>query len=358
MTILSRYVVREILKSFFIVLVAVLSIYLAIDFIEKIDNFMEAGVPAVRCLVYLLYKLPFIVVQIAPLGFLLAILIALGLMSKNNEIIALRSCGIGKSQLLRPSMVLGLLCCAGIFIMAEMIVPRFMASANQIWLKEVRKKNLVASKTNDIWMRAARQIIHIKQYIPQEKKMTGITVYHFDERFRLTERLDALSGAYEQDRWHLAGVTRLVFTDDGASQEAMTDAAFTADIDLVPEDLLTAVKRSDEMGLFELGAYIAKAEREGYPATRYRVDYHSKLAAPFVVIFLSMLGVAIVLRGKLREGISVSVIYGLGIAFLYWIFNSFCISLGYAEMLPPFAAAWLANLIFISGAAFLLLRVA
>ena len=101
MTILYRYVTREILLTFFIVLVAVMSIYVAIDFIEKIDNFMEAGVPATRCIVYLIYKLPFIVVQIAPVGFLLSILIALGLMSKNNEIIALKSCGIGKERLLK-----------------------------------------------------------------------------------------------------------------------------------------------------------------------------------------------------------------------------------------------------------------
>ncbi|MBR9985238.1 MAG: LptF/LptG family permease, partial [Desulfosarcina sp.] len=158
MTILYRYVTREILASFLIVLAAVLSIYVAVDFIEKIDNFMEAGVPAIRCVVYLLYKLPYIFVQIAPVGFLLSILVALGLMNKNNEVIALRSCGIGKNRLLKPTMVIGVFFGAGLFLIAEMLVPVFMVNANRIWLQEVRKKNIYASKTNDIWMRAARQI--------------------------------------------------------------------------------------------------------------------------------------------------------------------------------------------------------
>ena len=109
------------------------------------------------------------------------------------------------------------------------------------------------------------------------------------------------------------------------------------------------------MGLAELGRYIRKVEREGYGATRYRVDYHSKIAAPFVCIFLSVLGAGIALRGNMREGMPVSITYGLGIAFLYWIFNSFCLSLGYAEMMPPVIAAWLANLVFFSIAGFLLL---
>ncbi|MBW1841901.1 MAG: LptF/LptG family permease, partial [Deltaproteobacteria bacterium] len=32
--------------------------------------------------------------------------------------------------------------------------------------------------------------------------------------------------------------------------------------------------------------------------------------------------------------------------FLYWIFYSFCLSLGKGEMLPPVIAAWTANLVF------------
>ena len=355
MTILYRYVTREILAYFFIVLAAVLSIYVAIDFIEKIDNFMEAGVPANRCVVYLLYKLPFIFVQIAPVGFLLSILVALGLMSKNHEVIALRSCGIGKDRLLKPTMVLGVLFCVVVFVVAEMLVPVFMVNANQIWLQEVRKKNIYASKTNDIWMRAARQIIHIKQYAPEEKRVTGVTIHTFDENFRLIERVDAESGVFENGRWQLDDAVQQAFGEDTGAHQLQLHDTMTADIDLNPDDLAQAAKRSDEMGLAELGRYIEKVEREGYGATRYRVDYHSKIAAPFVCIFLSVLGAGIALRGKLREGMPVSITYGLGIAFLYWIFNSFCLSLGYAELMPPVVAAWVANLVFSCASGFLLL---
>jgi lipopolysaccharide export system permease protein len=356
MTILYRYVTREILACFFIVLVAVLSIYVAIDFIEKIDNFMEAGVPASRCMVYLLFKLPFIIVQIAPVGFLLSILVALGLMSRNHEVIALKSCGIGKYRLLKPTMTLGLFFCGALFLIAEMLVPVFMVNANQIWLQEVRKKNIYASKTNDIWMRAARQIIHIKQYAPEEKRVTGITIHTFDDDFRLINRVDAESGAFENGHWQLDQAVEQVFGKADGGHRLQLHDTLVADIELNPEDLAQAAKRSDEMGLAELGRYIQKVEQEGYAATRYRVDYHSKIAAPFVCIFLSVLGAGIALRGKLREGLPLSITYGLAIAFLYWIFNSFCLSLGYAELMPPVVAAWVANLIFSCVSGFLLLN--
>ncbi len=356
MTILYRYVTREILFCFAIVLVAVLSIYLAIDFIEKIDNFMEAGVAASRCLIYLVYKLPFILVQIAPVGFLLSILITLGLMSKNNEVIALKSCGIGKGRLLFPSLVLGVLFCGALFVVGETVVPVFMVNANQIWLQEVRKKNIYATQTNDIWMREARRIIHIKQYIPHAKRITGVTIYAFDDDFHLTDRIDAPSGTYRDGRWQLTDAVEQTFGQGANAQRQIVHAHLTADIELNPEDLATAAKRTDEMGLAALGAYIRKAEREGYAATRYRVDYHAKIAAPFVCLFLSILGPAIALRGKLREGLPVSITYGLGIAFVYWIFNSFCLSLGYAETMPPVVSAWAANGVFSCVAIVLMLK--
>ena len=64
----------------------------------------------------------------------------------------------------------------------------------------------------------------------------------------------------------------------------------------------------------------------------------------------------IAFRGKMKEGLPVSIAYGIGIAFLYWIFYSFCVSLGYGEMLPPIIAAWTANFIFLAFAVFILLN--
>jgi lipopolysaccharide export system permease protein len=357
MSILYRYVTREILITFCIVLVAVLSIYVAIDFIEKIDNFMEAGVPSNRCLVYLVYKLPFIFVQIAPVGFLMSILIALGLMSKNNEIVALKSCGIGRDLLLKPTVVLGVLFCGGLFLLAETVVPVVMARANQIWLQEVRKKNIYATKTNDIWMRTARRIIHVKQYSPEEKRASGITIHVLNDDFRLVRRIDARSGIFENGRWQLEDAVQQVLDEDSGTYRVTLHDTLAADIELNPDDLAQASKRSDEMGLAELGRYIEKVEREGVAAARFRVDYQSKIATPFVCIFLSLLGTAIALRGNLREGMAVGIIYGLAIAFLYWIFNSFCLSLGYAELLPPVIAAWMANLVFTCASGILLLNV-
>ena len=71
MKIISRYLTVEIGKQFAIILIAVVGIYLAVDFIEKVDDFMDAGVPMQRALIYFTYKLPLVLSQITPVAILL-----------------------------------------------------------------------------------------------------------------------------------------------------------------------------------------------------------------------------------------------------------------------------------------------
>ena len=71
---------------------------------------------------------------------------------------------------------------------------------------------------------------------------------------------------------------------------------------------------------------------------------------------MTLMGAGLAARGKIRSGMAISIIYGIGIAFIYWIVYSFCMSLGYAGKLPPFIAAWAVNFISLCAAAFLLIN--
>jgi lipopolysaccharide export system permease protein len=110
------------------------------------------------------------------------------------------------------------------------------------------------------------------------------------------------------------------------------------------------------MNLLELRDYIRKVESEGYDATRYAVDYQAKLAFPFVCIIMALFATGLTLRTRIYESVPMSIVYGLVSAFLYWVVYSFCLSLGKSGMLPPFIAAWVTNLIFVSIGSYALLE--
>lgn len=356
MSIVNKYISSEILRYFGIVLAMVVSIYIAVDFFEKIDDFLEAHLPFSTALIFFIFKIPFIISQIIPVCILLAVLIVFGLMSKNNEIIALKSSGVSIYYLLKPVLLIGFLFSILLFFLSEVIVPITMGKANRIWLKDVRKEAAVISREKDIWIKGNRLITHIKYYNPNAKAIFGITINYFDEDFKLIKRIDAQKGIFKQGKWSFHEVMEQNFNKQDGNNSIMFYEEKEENLDFSPEDLRRVIKKSEEMNFKELFAYIQKVEAEGYDATIYRVDLHAKIAFPFVCIIMGIIGVGIAAGAKIKESLPVSIGCGLGIAFLYWVLYSFCVSLGYAGMIPSSLAAWTANLIFLCFGVFTLLN--
>jgi lipopolysaccharide export system permease protein len=278
-------------------------------------------------------------------------------MSKNHEIIALKSSGISIYSLLWPVVSIGLLFTILLFFLSEVIVPISAGKANQIWLREVRNEPVVTTREKNIWIKGNRTITHIKFYNSATKTLHNISRNHFDRDFNLIQRDDAKKAVFRAGKWVLQ--TGMVQTYDAKAGDYRIDFydEKTDTLEFVPDDLKRVMKKSEEMSFKELYSYVKKVEMEGYEATLYRVDLYAKVAFPFVCVILGMVATGLSFRGRINEGIPVVVAYGLGIVFLYWIFHSFCVSLGYGEILPPVIAAWTANIVSFCFGVFILIHV-
>ena len=87
MNLLNRYIILEFTKCFSLVLLSVLGIFIVIDYLGNMDEFIAAKITMWRAFQCVLLKVPFICTQAMPVILLLSILIVFGLMSKNNELI-------------------------------------------------------------------------------------------------------------------------------------------------------------------------------------------------------------------------------------------------------------------------------
>jgi len=343
MLIIHKYIIKNIIKYFLIVLSLVVGIYLIVDFFQRIDNFVKADFNFSKIIIYFIAKTPFIIAQVTPVGILLAILITFGIMKRNNETVALKSCGVSTACLLKPVFITGLLLSIILFFFSETVVPIYINKSNQIWSS--RKGPATASRDNNVWIKGDRRITHIKYYNPEVNTAFGLTITFFDNNFNLLKKIDAQKGVFNQGEWILFNMLEQNF---GAYKKDSVNfyEKKVEKLSFLPEDLKKVVKKSAEMSFKELYAYVKKVEAEGYDATIYRVDLWAKIAFPFVCLLMCLTGSGLSLKGKIREGLPVSIASGIGITFVYWIFYSFCLSLGYGEVLPPVIAAWTANFVF------------
>jgi len=347
MNLLNRYITFEIIKYFFAALLSVLCIFVAIDYLGTMDEFLKADITLWRALQYVLYKIPFIVTQAMPVVLLLAILIVFGLMNKHNELIVINTSGISIYALVKPVLLVSAVASLTLFYLAEQVVPLTMRQSNVIKYREIRGTSNISVKKENIWIKGPRRITHIKYFNPATQAIHGFTRYFFDGQFRLVRRIDAAKGEYQKEKWTLFDVMDQRLDPDKNTYKIDLEKTVAEDLQMHPDDFQRIVQKSEEMNFEELRDYVKKVETEGYDARTYRTDLYAKSAAPFVCIIMGLVGIGLTAGRRLNKGLPVSITLGICVGFLYWIFQSFCLSLGYADVLPPLLAAWLANGIFL-----------
>jgi lipopolysaccharide export system permease protein len=356
MNLINRYIIFEIVKFFIFALTAVLCIFIAIDYLGNMDEFIESHVSWLHSFQYVLFKIPFITTQAMPVVLLMAILIAFGLMSKNNELIILNASGVSIYSLLRPVLIISAAAALLLFYLSEHVVPLTMHQSNAIKQNEIHKTTNVAVKEENIWIKGQRCITHIKYFDPSSQVIFGLTRYYFDSQFRLTRRIDAQKAEYRNRRWILHECMNQRLNPGDNTYTVTLHDTLTEDLELQPADFRQIVRKSEEMNFRQLLDYIHKVEAEGYAATTYRVDLNAKCAYPFVCIIMALVGMGLTARKRINQGLPISISYGIGIGFLYWVFQSFCVSLGYGGILPPIVAAWTANFVFFCGGMLLIMN--
>jgi lipopolysaccharide export system permease protein len=344
--VVSTYISRELCKIVALCLGAFLAMYLIIDFFERIDNFLEAHLSLSTAGLYFLLKLPLILQQGIPVSVLMGTLITLGLLVRNNELMALKAGGLSPISYITPIVTVALVLSLADLALAEYLVPFTSSRANLIWNVQVNHRSLESGFSQErIWYKSGRVLYNIRVLHPRRQLLEGVTIYFFDKDFRLTKRLDARRAEWDGKDWTFVDGIVLTRHPDGTF---VMDQFKELPLRLAerPQDFQHLQKAPEEMTLAELHRYVEKIQSEGYDATRYRVDFNAKIAFPFTPLIMSLMGIGVALYQGRRGGIALGVAASIALASVYLLVFQFVLSVGYAGTLQPFVAAWIPNVFF------------
>jgi lipopolysaccharide export system permease protein len=355
MGIIKHYIVITFLKLLGLSVGTFVSIYLVIDFLEKISRFSQAHGKPTYIFLYFVFKIPAIVNQVMPLAILMATLLTLGTLSRTSEIIAIQSCGMSLRRISEPLLAIAFLLSLLTFISNETIVPAF--SQQLKYIEEVRIMGRNPStffRLNNIWYREKNHILQARLYVPTTRTLKGVTFWQTTENMQPLKRLEAEEGTWNGRFWTLTNVIQRDFA--GGMVTSTTSAkSMPVPLNLKIDDLKIWDKYADDMGFFKLKRYAENLSKGGYDATRYQAQMHSKVSLPFACLIMAFLGIPFALRGGRSSGIALGIGLSLAIGFAYFIINAILISLGQTGILPPLISAWAANLIFTLSAIWLTL---
>lgn len=362
MTILDRYILREMVVPFLLGLAIFTSILLIVRILKLVELVVNRGVPLAQMLRIFSYILPAFLEVTVPMALLLAILVAFGRLSSDSEVIAMRAAGISLYRLLVP---------VAIFATVVALLTGWLSVTARPWgnshlrqgLYEIVKTRAAAGIKPKIFNDEFKNlVIYVDRIQPASDILEGIlvadtrdpalhnTVYAQSGRLITNERQHSLTLRLEN-----GGIYSTGDKDEGYQDTRFTTYDITLDLNAALAQLRDRERDVSELTLPELRDAITEKIASGDPANAERVELQRKLAIPFACLVFAAIGVPLGIqptRSVHSRGFSLS----LGLIFLYYLLLTFGQNLGERGSLPPVLAVWLPNGVLSVVAAILLLR--
>ncbi len=338
---LFLHLARRALVAFAGALVAVVVLFVAVEFAEGAGLFEGAGALQDAVRVYL-YRAAAVAFQTAPAAMLLAASLTATGIRRTREYDAMRALGLGPWRVALPVLAVALAVSLGMMAFDDAFAAGAAAKADAI--KAARGKAVATwsrSQERKTWFRGrdGRRIYELRAAGP-DGSFERVTILEMSPDFRLERRIDAarmLPGP--QGEWILEGVEERRFLPDGAM---VLDRADRRAYRFEEDPLAFSVRPGwpSQMRRAVLGEQVAVRSRLGLPTAEYELEWYRKLSYPFSAVPASLLALALALRRNRKGFVTASLVEAVGVSLAFYGMQGLAWSLARAGHVPPVAAAW------------------
>ena len=348
---IDRYVSRSFLFPFIGILVLIFVLYASFDLLKKMDELQQMGAENVAGILvrYYAYLFPVFILDTVPIVVVVSAGLALVPMSKNRELLILKSSGISIYRIVLPIFVWTLLISAGSFWVRESVVPVFSQK------KELLARKLEQEKSRSLLLKdeGHNRTFYIDTYNFSTDIMHRLTIVEHQDSAAIKRIIEADKGSWGDDH-HLilTGVDIRQYGPEGLPRgkprvkTEMTLSTTLSRADMVEAQGTSMGGQAMTMPLDKLAARIEAAPH----IPGYRVALHSRLASVLVPFLLLLVGIPILVgfentAGNRFLGVLTCVLVAAG----HYVLVFVCNSMGETGVLPAIMAGWLP--VFITGPA-------
>lgn len=345
--ILDRYIIRKYLVIFSLVFLSLLSIFVIITFFERIDNVYEHNKSFLLLLEFIRFSIPEFVHYILPVTALAATLLTLGLLTKSNEITAMKACGISLYRVVLPVLLLGFVASFSSFYLQENVLPYANKRAEEIWNKINDVPPRSYSYLDQRWVlgKEKDRIYYYNYFDPERSAFSQLSIYDIEpSSWSLKKRIYSEKGYLKDKNLSLVNCWWREF-EKGRPTKFERDKK----LEVAPVEeksyFLKEWKEPDQMSYGELRAYTKEIEERGFETAKFKVALNYKLSFPLASLIMTLLGIPFAFSmGK--RGTLVGIGLSLVIAMVYWGTIGLFKSMGDVSYLNAFLAGWGPAMIF------------
>jgi lipopolysaccharide export system permease protein len=311
MLVLQRYILRQGLAATLLSLVVFLAVVSSLFLAELLGEAAQGELPGGSVLLMLALRLPEAIMLVGPLALLTGLLMTLGRLQEESELVVMRSAGLPYRRLLRPVFAISLLWAGGLLLVTGWLSPMAMERSATLLTDAARNAVVAGLRPGQFdRLNQGRTTVYIGGIDRRSDELNNLFIQHLEDGN--VELLTARSG-----RLWLPGeeAGRYLLLDDGyqvqhsgkPAEGGVREMRFARnELRLpAPEDVQEASEAT--LRLPALWSADNPAERR---------EWHWRLAAPLAGLLLGLLALPLSSR-KPRQGRHGSVIAALVLYLVY-----------------------------------------
>lgn len=338
---LSFYLSRQFLLwmlGMLLVLIAIVEIFDVLELFRRTAGHEDVTSGTVLSMAGL--KIPHYLERLMPFSVLFGAMFTFFRMNRHHELVVARASGVSAWQFLLPVIVLALALGAFQITAFNPFAAAMLLEYEKLEAKHIRgKPSLAAVSEEGIWLRQrvpdGHYILHAPEVSPGEMELRDVVVFRFRTGDRFVGRIDAPSARLVPGNWQLTDARINDIT--GSTVEVPSYRLMT---DLTTENINDSFAPPETLSFWTLPRFIAVLEKAGFSALRHRIDWHSRLAHPFLLCAMVLLAATFSLRNVRRGGAMAMVAAGVGAGFVLFFVSDVIGALSASGGIPVLLGAW------------------
>jgi len=350
-SILGRYLARQVVVTFLLVLVTIMGIIMMFDAIEALRRISgRADVGMSYVVEYVITRLPQTVDKVLPFVMMVAAMITFWRVSKSNEYVIIRTAGVSVWGFLAPVFL-------AVFAVGVINVALLNPVSSKMYeLHETIKYRFVTRNPNamlfsskGLWIREAAGedkvlVIQAKSLRQEENEvlsMRDVSILEMDRQSQIRRRVEALIGELSGNKFELRGVK--VF-ESGKETKTLPSVEYETNINLqrIKENFIDP----DAISVWDLPDTIRFYETSGFSAQRHRMRYLSLLASPFLLAAMVLIAALFALKPSMRQGgVMFMIVAGITTGFVVYFSSQLVYAFGINGYIPVWFAVWSPTLV-------------
>ena len=349
MKILDKYITREFLRTYLIIFLSFVAIFIVIDVIDNLPRLIRNGATAQQATIYYLMRLPYLLLLTSPVTVLLTGFFMMGALSKHNESIAIRAAGISIKRAMLPLFGIGLIISIGIALFGEYVVPWAETTKNYVYNVQIK-----GQQADDQMLKArihyqgkANDFYYFGFFDGYKNNLKIIDLTRIDFKTKqITEHITAASADWNGSRWILRDCDIRRFANGKQVFMVHYPQTDLVILDVQPQDFIRISQKTLSLNFWQLREYIGRMKKLGDNPAREIVDLNMKISFPLTNLIVIFFFIPIATSNIRSKGRGWIIMLGLVVCFIYLIVIRVCQSLGYNNVIHPVWAAWFPNLLF------------